>query len=343
MLSLTRIYLKISGIFPKRLVDATQELMTEGGFEAISARAFLGFSVFASVGIAWIAFFLAPFFTDAVWRIPLALAAAAVSAVFFYLMVVMNADTRAKKIELVLPDVLQIISANIRAGMTLENAIWSAARPEFGPIREEIKKVSADTYGGKPIEKSLRDMSKRVKSEAVRRAIKLINEGIRLGGEMARLLDEVAADLKSAQQLQREIATTTMMYTIFIVFAAVIAAPLLFSISTQYAELSEKTALQQAKSSLPKISSPGGISAPALSGLATRFTGVKPIPSEDIKLFALASIFITNLFAGLILGLIRYGKAMRGVKYAPVFIFASLAMFFVARLMVGALIVGVSA
>ncbi|MFQ6055173.1 MAG: type II secretion system F family protein, partial [Methanosarcinales archaeon] len=126
-----------------------------------------------------------------------------------------------------LPDVLQLISANVRAGMTVDKAIWLSARPEFGILEEEVRKVGAKTMGGKPINLALKEMSKKIKSKILDRTVKLIIEGIESGGDLAKLLDETSSNIRTTQSLRKEIRSSVMMYSIFILFAAVLGAPML--------------------------------------------------------------------------------------------------------------------
>jgi len=307
--------------------------MVQGGFEQLSPRTYMGFGVFFSFCVALLSFFITPFVTDnPLFHLLIPLGVLCVSSAAFYLLLVMTADSRARKIEQILPDALQIISANIRAGMTIENAIWSAARPEFGPLQDEIKRVSADTFGGTQIQDTLLCMTRRVRSVILERAVKLIVEGISQGGEMARVLDEVAEDIRSQYSLHKEIATSTLMYTIFIVFAAVFAAPLLFSVSSYYAEMNENVLRN-------RIADTGG----GLSGAAAQRAGVSGLPgmsgmgasssgisAQDVYWFSVSCILVTTFFAGLILGIIRFGKATRGLKYAPGFMLAALGVFWLA-------------
>lgn len=329
-----RFYQQISAAFPAKVAHEVSELMVQGGFEQLSPRVYMGFATFFSFCVFLLFFFATPFFTEnSALHLLVPFFVLGVSAASFYLFLVMTAESRARKIEQILPDALQIISANIRAGMTIENAIWSAARPEFGPLQDEIKRVSADTFGGTPIQDTLLRMTRRVRSVILERAVKLIVEGISQGGEMSRLLDEVAEDIRSQYTLHKEIATSTLMYTIFIVFAAVFAAPLLFSVSSYYAEMNEnvlqKRSADMSGSGLTGAASQrAGVSGlPGMSGAGAQTSG---IAARDVYWFSVSCILVTTFFASLILGVIRFGKATRGLKYAPPFVLGALAMFFAA-------------
>ncbi|MFA6048429.1 MAG: type II secretion system F family protein [Candidatus Micrarchaeia archaeon] len=321
-------YLKVSSIYPRSTLASVRKLLLQSGVQGISPRFYLGFATIATISLGAAVFAAGVFISgDPLMRLAIPIGAMAASAAAFYLWLSMAAASRAKKIETVLPDGLQLISANMRAGMTLENAIWSSAVPEFGPLRDEIRKVSADTFGGKPIDEALAAMGTRVRSRIVERTIRLVAEGIRLGGEMAPLLDEVSADIKSTQTLQKEIATSTTMYAMFILFAAVFAAPALFSISTFYSEMNEGLVAKQT-AGLSGRQMPTGGGVPAFGFSSPDAQSADRITAKDIRDFSIAALVITTFFAGLLLGQIQAGHWTEGIKYSPIFVGVALAIYF---------------
>jgi len=321
-MNFNKLYLKISMLAPKKTVKLISTLMEQGGF-TLNPRILIGFTIYLTFFATLTVIFTTQLLSlNPTLQTLLPLATLIAIPGLLYTLIIITADNRARKIEELLPDALDIIAANIKAGMTLENAIWLAARPEFGPLRDEIKKVSADTFGGKPIEDNLQKMSERIRSETTKRAIQLIQEGIRLGGEMSKLLEEVAEDTRNTQMLKKQISTSTITYTLFIIFAATIMAPLLFSISTTYSQLSKNLA------GMANTRNTGNLiqNIPFLGNNTTNT--IKP---NDIFNFALESIIITNLLAGFIIGQIKYGKATRGLPYTPILLITSITIFLVAQ------------
>ena len=67
------------------------------------------------------------------------LAAAAFFIGFIYAYMEYLVDKRKTKMENMLPDYLQIASANLRSGISLDRALLLAARPEFGSLSIDIK------------------------------------------------------------------------------------------------------------------------------------------------------------------------------------------------------------
>ncbi len=319
-----KFFTSLSLVFPSVFVKRVTKVMTQGGMK-MKPRAYIGAGFFWSVVFALAAFEVALTFIESRFAWIAGVFVWAAVEFIFYLILTATADSRAVKIEEVLPDALQTISANVRAGMTTENAIWMGARPEFGPLEDEIKIVSSKCFGGKPISQALLEMSDRVKSSTLERAVKLLVGGIEMGGEMAPLLDEVAHDIRSTSRLKKEVLNATLMYTIFIIFSSVIAAPVLFASSLFYSEMS--LSIMKNRVAMPStIPMSGGFSAFMRGG------GEGPsISTDQINLFAIACIILTTVCGAFTLAQIRYGRITGGLKLVPIFVICALMIFFLAH------------
>jgi len=315
-------YKRISSFMPANIMKSYKQQMMYADKDG-SSRRYVGIFMVISLIAAVAAFVLITLFLNLGFIMSLIIALLTICGVMVvsYVRIMLAADARAKKIEKVLPDALQLVSANIRAGMTIDRALWLCARPEFGPFEKELRKMASETIGGTPISESLMNVTKRVNSKSVDRAMRLLVQGIELGGELARLLTEISHDIRTEQGLQREINAATAMYTLFIIFAAVIAAPMLFSVSTFYVQTTG--AMWEEHYKEPPSVSGGDIMALGTGGGDT-------ITGEEMKLFALACITITTAFGALIIGMIKYGKAKRGIKYLPLFLMGGLSFYLIA-------------
>lgn len=241
--------------------------------------------------------------------------------------IVLTADSRAAEIEKVLPDVLQLMSANIRAGMTVDRALWLSARPEFGVFEEEIRKAGARTLGGKPIKVALLEMSSRIKSNILEKAVRLLIEGIEAGGELAHLLEETSNNVRITQSLKKEIKASVTTYSIFILFAAVIGAPALYAISLFFVE------------TMTRLWSPtmlGGIqvTGSSMGGGMLSKAGPPSITVDQLFWFATSSIVVTTFFGALIIGLIQTGKEKNGIRFVIPLMLGGLAVFLLAQFVI---------
>ena len=324
----------LSQLLPGVLLAKIERLMLQAGFSNIDPRKYAGFmllfTLISSLLIGIVVYQFFPF--SPIIAVGATVGFLAIAGGSFYFALYFTAESRARKVEEILPEVLKIIAANIRAGLTVENAIWSVSKPEYGVFGEEIKKVSVATYAGKPISEGMVEMTHRVDSKLLERAVKLLVDGIRLGGEVANLLDEVAATVKSTKALRKEIKNATLTYVIFIIFSSVIVSPLLFALSLYYSETSSRIADQQAGQVSAGTKGPSGLGGSnPLSSFAVRQKTANTITADDIKYFAMSAIGITAFFSCMLIGLIQHGKAIKGVRLVPVFVPIALGIFLFAH------------
>lgn len=310
------LYERIAYFLPKFCKDRMKQTLAYAGFEKKETEKIMGFLVLFSLSIGLVSFFITTLMHFGAQAIVFGVLSAVATLALAYLSFVMIADSRGREIELLLPDCLQLISANIRAGMTVDKAIWLSARKEFGILEEEIRKVGTKTFGGKPIKIALQEMTYSIKSSILERTVKLIIDGIESGGELAKLMDETAANIRVKQTLRKEINSNVMMYSLFITFAAVLGAPLLFAISLYFIEMTTKLWAVQ--------------SIPSAGTGFFKMTGPQ-ISANELFFFSIAAISLTTFFASLIIGLIQHGQEKRGLKYMPIFMGVGLAIFFAAN------------
>lgn len=303
-------------LVPKSILDSFDKTLAEADFDT-SAKKYAGFMIWSAVLVAVLAFFITWNFVSIDYSTAIAAFFFILDIAMFYLVVSMIADSRAKKIDDVLPDAISMISANVRAGMTVENAVLVSARPEFGPLEEEIRLASTKTYGGMSVGQAFAEMGERVRSNQLKRAVRMFIEGSKLGGQMAQLLNEIARDLRELSALRREIQNATLTYTIFILFSTVIASPVLFATSVYYAQVNEKVS--------SKIALSGEL--PSMGGFVPKYNRQNAISAEEFYSFAIATVLVTSFLSALVLALIRHGKATAGLKQAPVFAFAAVGVF----------------
>jgi len=321
-------YKKLTRLLPKRARKYLKKQVRYAGFKEEFGYKFVGFSILFSIFLAVITAFDLYLFYGLIGIV----IGVVVGFVFLFtaiISIVFIADSRATEIEKVLPDALQLIAANTRAGMTTDRAIWLSARPEFGILEEEIRLVGARTVGGKSTKDALSEMAKNIKSSILDRTVKLINEGIESGGELAHLLEETSNNIRTTQTLRKEIKASVTTYSIFILFASVVGAPMLFAISLFFVEV-------MGKLWGPQVLAGAAATGAGAGGIGTSFirAGEISITPNEIFWFAIGSITVTTLFGSIIIGLIRYGEAKRGVKYIPILLGGALFIFFMARFLI---------
>jgi len=315
-----KIYKKIRWVYPKRYISWLEKNMNYAGIE-IKTENFITLSFLYSLAISFVLSLV--IFVLGHKFIPYL---AFFSSFFglqllFDLMVVMIGDKRGNYAETVLPDALQLMSANIRSGLTPDKALFFAARPEFGVLEREIKFAASKAIAGEPIEEALIALGNRIKSRIINRTFTLIVEGMRKGGEIASLLEQTADDIRDLKILKKELAAQVGMYGIFIFIAVGFAAPLLFSFSSHLvitmSSISSKLNLGEAS----KYASLGALK-----------LGVIKVSPDFLITYSLLTLVLSSFFGSLIIGLLQDGKEKAGIKYIPIILTLNLTIYFVARL-----------
>ena len=260
------------------------------------------------------------------WGLGLALGALYVAFIYLYLEYLI--DKRKTKLEELLPDFLQIASANLRSGISLERALLLAARPEFGFLSEDIKEMNRRVFGGETLEQSLQEFAQRYRSYQLQHAARMIIEALRFGGAMADLLAQISKDMRNQQLIQKEIAGQLMLYTIFVAFAGLIAAPTLYGLTNQMIVVTDTvwSGILQ--------SNPNGLPTTGLSFFRPQPPKITPAQYTD---FSYVSIIIITAFASLIMSAISTGSAVKGLRYMPLFVIGGLLIYLVVGHVVGTL------
>ncbi|MBI4181567.1 MAG: type II secretion system F family protein [Candidatus Aenigmarchaeota archaeon] len=254
--------------------------------------------------------------------------AAAVVFVLAHGMLVLAVDRRTKFVENILPDALQLMAANARAGYIPSRALMLSARKEFGPLAEAIKYAGKEMLTGQSVEEALRLIPRLFRSDILEKTINLIIEGSRSGGHFATLLEENAEQIRRSQVVQKEVKANVMMYIIFIGFAGVVAAPVLYALSgfliTTIGTVGSAAAVpEQAFAKIPFV----------------QFGGLEISPAF-IYWFSVGAIAITTFFGGILIGAISAGSERAGIKYVPIFMTVAFVIFFVANSFIGNLFGG---
>lgn len=240
--------------------------------------------------------------------------------VIFYMAVDLKIFKRKVDIEEVLPDFLQLTASNINAGMTIDKALWYAVRPRFGVLAKEIETVAKETMGGADLKLALERFADRYDSLILKRAISMINEGVEAGGEIGELLNRVALDIQEQKALMKEMSANVTTYVIFITFATVVAAPILFALSGILIDVVEN--LGSALGSVTSVA--------ATSGIPISFSGTG-VTQTDFKIFAVVSLILTSLFSAMMTSTIKKGNVKAGIRYIPIFITISVVLYFIGQ------------
>lgn len=235
----------------------------------------------------------------------------------------MKADDRRRKLETSLPDFLTLVASNIKAGMTLDQAMWYSAKPEFGVLSDEVKANIKSSFSGESLEDTLDNLSSRFDSKTFTRTILLLKQASATGGELTDVLERTSEDVRNTIIMKKEIAAQLVLYEIFVLFAAIVGTPFLFAVASKLIEVFEKISPQAAGGvgGLSGAAGFGSVSSVSLSGPV--------ISSADFFWFSIPTIFVTALISSFIVSVIRTGAKNQGMKYFPFVLVLSYVVYFI--------------
>jgi flagellar protein FlaJ len=225
------------------------------------------------------------------------IAPAAVTGVYLFFMM----ERRVDAIEQGTPDFLRQIASLLRAGVGLETALEDVSRHGSGPLTDELKRAVIEIKIGSTFDEAILAMGERLKSKNLDRTFRMILEGRRTGGSLSDVIETVAEDLRAILALQRERKANVMMSVMFLIIAAIIAAPFALGMIMTY------------NSFISSLGKPNVLADAAV----TAATGY---------------IIIHSIIASLLIGIVLYGSARKGIKYALLLAPAAYGIFYIIQM-----------
>ena len=249
--------------------------------------------------------------------------------VFFYFE--LKIYNRQKSVEQSLPEFLQLTSSNIRSGMTIDMALWNAVKPKFGVLSSDIELVAKEVMAGAELTDALKDFATKYDSATVQRTVSLIVEGIRAGGEIGDLLNQISLDLTDSQIMKKEMSSDVTTYVIFIAFATILGAPFLFGLAYNLIDV-----VQSIMGSIDMPSSGASMGGMSLGGAG----GEEAINLGDFRIFAVIMLVLSSTMSSLITAVIMKGNVKESVRYIPIYILVSVSGFFITAFLFGKMMGG---
>jgi pilus assembly protein TadC len=212
---------------------------------------------------------------------------------------------RTLRIEEVLPDFLEEVSTNLRAGMSFDKALWNSVEPEFDVLEREIEIVAKKVMAGEDTEKALKDFADKYNSTLLQESMDMIIIGLKSGGNISDLIDRIVDNVKQASYLRKELIASVTSFIIFIAAVAVVISPILFALSFNLMQIIQGLG--------EKLTSGSNLSLPFK-------VGAKSINPEDFILFSKIAVIIISSVASIIIADLREGSIKAGIKYLFIFI-----------------------
>ena len=201
---------------------------------------------------------------------------------------------------------------NVKSGTPISKSIINLRKRNYGPLSAHVEKLANQISLGIPLTIAFLTFAKETKSSVISRAVGLISEAEKAGGEIGTILESVASSVNQIEILRKErkSAVSNLVvqgYIIFFVFI-IIMLVLEFKILPMTAGLVDVQDLNI------KIST---------------------ITTESFSLPLLAMILVQSFFAGLVIGKISEGSLKYGIKHSFILLAVTLLITTGAKIFLG--------
>ncbi|OIO40872.1 hypothetical protein COU56_03700 [Candidatus Pacearchaeota archaeon CG10_big_fil_rev_8_21_14_0_10_31_9] len=193
---------------------------------------------------------------------------------------------------------------SVGSGTPISRSIVNMKTKNFGSLTPHIQKLANQIELGIPIQQALETFSYDTKSKSIVRAITLIREADRTGGNINVILDSVAKSVSEIEKLKSErraaiSSIVTEGYIIFFIFIVIMVV-----VEVQI---------------LPLTSSIAGISSSS-GGFEGLNMGQNNFNPSEFSIAFLLLLIVQGLFAGLIIGKLSEGRIKAGIKHSFIMI-----------------------
>jgi len=118
-------------------------------------------------------------------------------------------ERRRAAFEEQLPELLTLIAGSLRAGWGMQQAVGLVVEQMAPPASVEFRRVQTESRLGFSVEEALEGMANRLGSEDFKWTVAAINIQREVGGNLAEVLDIVAATMRDRAELKRHIRALT--------------------------------------------------------------------------------------------------------------------------------------
>ncbi len=226
---------------------------------------------------------------------------ALVVAVLPFVFTVIMETSKEKEIDKYFLEFVRDLVENVKSGTPISKSISNLGQRNYGPLTLYLEKLINQISIGIPLSNAFTTFAKDTKSGMISRAVNLISQAERAGGEIETILESVSTSVNQTEVLRQEQKSAVYNlvvqgYIIFMIFI-VIMLVLQFKI-------------------LPLATGIGDV-----EGLSLRTA------SLDVSKFTtpiLMMLLVQSFFTGLVIGKISEGTYKNGIKHS--FILVALAL-----------------
>ena len=195
-----------------------------------------------------------------------------------------------------LPDFLTDLAALHKAGLTLPDSLVTASKGDYGPLTPEVRMAADQVRWNIPVLVALDNLKKRLSTPIADRALAVVLEAGRTGGNLPEVMEISAANARSFVQLRQNRGRQMALYTIIIYVASLVFIGVCLALHFIF---------------VPKMTMAFGQGAGAGLGLAGQLPTV-----DEFRAMFYTTALVQAVGNGLVGGLMAEGRSLSGLRHA---------------------------
>jgi flagellar protein FlaJ len=210
-------------------------------------------------------------------------------------------NKRQKEIESRFLQFVRSLVGTVKSGISIPNSIIQIANEDYGPLTPYVKKLRNQIEWGIPIQEALINFGKDTNNPIINRAVSIVLEAERSGGEIGDVLDSVTSSVVNIKKMKEERKASVFSqivqgYIVFFVFIVIMLVMQLYL--------------------FPQIQEVGSLG--GLTGLDFAEGVVGSGEAENVNLDStfFSLILIQGFFAGIMIGKFSEGTIKQGVMHS---------------------------
>ena len=221
-----------------------------------------------------------------------------------YILSIVTQNKKVQEIDAMFLEFSRNLAESVNTGTPISKSIINMKKKNYGPLSQHIDKLGNQIELGIPVNKALHNFARDVGSPVISRAVALISEAERAGGQIDYILDSVAKSISEVEKLkkEREAAISNLVVQGYIIFFIFIGIMLVMEYKI-----------------LPLTSNIGSFSGGFGGGYDATSTAAAAAPPLDAAQLARPFLYLLltqGFFAGLTIGKLTEGKVMAGAKHS---------------------------
>lgn len=223
--------------------------------------------------------------------------------IFPFIVGIVNEGKKEQEISEMFLEFSRNLAESVNIGTPISKSIINMAKKKYGALTPHIEKLGNQISLGIPVNKALENFAKDVNNPVISRAVTLISEAERAGGEIDYILQSVAESISEIEKLkiERKAAISSLVVQGYIIYFIFIGIMLMmeFKILPLAAQVSS---LKGISTSTLNVAD-GGLSTPVFS-------------SDSLGTLFLALLLAQGFFSGFAIGKLTEGNLKAGIKHS---------------------------